>query len=71
MKPSNKGHFSGPANVIRVQQWRQQNPGYWKRQVRVLTHAHLPFSFVRFAFFLNRVNLLLRMHSKHCTYLVA
>ncbi len=32
MKPQNKGHFSGPANVIRVQQWRQQNPEYWKRK---------------------------------------
>ncbi len=32
MKPQNKNHFSGPANVIRVQQWRQQNPGYWKRK---------------------------------------
>ena len=30
MKPQNKDHFSGPANVIRVQQWREQNPGYWK-----------------------------------------
>jgi len=32
MKPQNKGHFSGPENVIRVQQWRQQNPGYLKRK---------------------------------------
>ena len=32
MKPQNKDHFSGPANVIRVQQWRQKNPGYWKRK---------------------------------------
>jgi len=32
MKPKNKDYFSGPANVIRVQQWRQQNPGYWKRK---------------------------------------
>jgi len=32
MKPKNKDHFSGPENVIRVQQWRQQNPGYWKRK---------------------------------------
>ncbi len=32
MKPKNKGHFSGSANVIRVQQWRQQNPGYGKRK---------------------------------------
>ncbi len=30
MKPNNKDHFSGSENVIRVQQWRQQNPGYWK-----------------------------------------
>ena len=32
MKPQNKGHFSGAVNVIRVQQWRQENPGYWKRK---------------------------------------
>jgi hypothetical protein len=32
MKPKNKDHFSGPENVFRVQQWRQQNPGYWKRK---------------------------------------
>lgn len=32
MKPQNKDHFSGSANVIRVQQWRQQNPGYSKRK---------------------------------------
>ena len=32
MKPQNKGHFSGPENVIRVQQWRQENPGYGKRK---------------------------------------
>lgn len=32
MKPNNKYYFSGPANVIRVQQWREQNPGYWKRK---------------------------------------
>jgi hypothetical protein len=31
-KPQNRGHFSGPANVIRIQQWREQNPGYWKRE---------------------------------------
>ena len=31
-KPKNKDHFSGPVNVIRVQQWRQENPGYWKRK---------------------------------------
>ena len=32
IKSKNKDYFSGPANVIRVQQWRQQNPGYWKRK---------------------------------------
>ena len=32
MKPKNIDHFSGPENVIRVQQWRQQNPGYWKQK---------------------------------------
>ena len=31
-KPKNKDHFSGPVNVTRVQQWRQENPGYWKRK---------------------------------------
>ena len=31
-KAKNRDHFSGPENVIRVQQWRQLNPGYWKRR---------------------------------------
>lgn len=30
--PKNRDHFSGPENVIRVQQWREQNSGYWKRE---------------------------------------
>lgn len=29
-KPGNKDYFRGPVNVQRVQQWRKQNPGYWK-----------------------------------------
>ena len=29
-KPENKDHFKGPVNVQRVQEWRKQNPGYWK-----------------------------------------
>mgnify|MGYP006865036324 CR=1 FL=1 len=33
MKPKNIDHFSGSENVIRVQQWRQQNPGYWKQKI--------------------------------------
>jgi hypothetical protein len=31
-KPENKDHFCGPVNVQRVQEWRKQNPGYWKRK---------------------------------------
>lgn len=30
-KPENKNYFKGPVHVNRVRQWRQQNPGYWKR----------------------------------------
>jgi hypothetical protein len=29
-KPGNKNYFWGPINVQRVQEWRRQNPGYWK-----------------------------------------
>lgn len=32
IQPKNRDHFSGPENVIRVQQWRELNPGYWKRK---------------------------------------
>lgn len=31
-KAINRNHFSGSENVIRVQQWREQNPGYWRRK---------------------------------------
>ncbi len=31
-KPENRDHFSGPENVVRVQEWRQENPCYWKRR---------------------------------------
>ena len=31
-KPKNQDYFSGPANVVRVQEWRRVNPGYWKRK---------------------------------------
>ena len=30
-KPGNEDYFRGSANVARVQRWRKQNPGYWKR----------------------------------------
>ena len=29
-KPDNKNYFRGALNVQRVQEWRRQNPGYWK-----------------------------------------
>ena len=32
LEPKNRDYFSGPANVIRVQQWRQQNPDYSTRK---------------------------------------
>lgn len=31
-KPENRDHFSGPEHVTRVQEWRQDNPGYWKQR---------------------------------------
>jgi hypothetical protein len=33
-KPGNQDHFCGSANVERVRQWRDKNPGYWKRPAR-------------------------------------
>ena len=30
-KEKNRDYFSGSEHVIRVQQWRKENPGYWKR----------------------------------------
>jgi len=30
-KEENKNYFKGPDNVKRVQQWRKNNPGYWKK----------------------------------------
>ncbi len=32
-KPENKNYFHGPENVQRVQQWREQNPGYWRKNM--------------------------------------
>ena len=31
-KPKNRDYFSSQEHVIRVQEWRQENPGYWKRR---------------------------------------
>lgn len=30
-KPENRDYFSGPSNVARVQEWRKNHPGYWKK----------------------------------------
>ena len=30
-KPENQGYFRGPENVARVQAWRADHPGYWRR----------------------------------------
>jgi hypothetical protein len=30
-KPVNRDYFRSPENVIRVQQWRSENPGYWTK----------------------------------------
>lgn len=31
-KSQNRDYFSGSDNVQRVQRWRRQNPGYWKKR---------------------------------------
>ena len=31
-KPENKDYFVGQENSERVRQWRQRNPGYWRRK---------------------------------------
>ena len=33
-KPENTAHFGGPDQVERVRQWRQANPGYWRKHKR-------------------------------------
>lgn len=33
-KPGNEDYFCGQANTQRVKEWRQENPGYWKRSKR-------------------------------------
>jgi hypothetical protein len=30
-KPANRDYCSGPTQVERVRQWRQDHPGYWRR----------------------------------------
>jgi hypothetical protein len=31
-KPDNQDYFRGPDNVERVQRWRKDHPGYWRRK---------------------------------------
>lgn len=31
-KEENKNYFRGPENVRRVQEWRKDNPGYWRKR---------------------------------------
>lgn len=31
-KPENRNHFKGAFNVHRVQAWRKENPGYWRKK---------------------------------------
>jgi hypothetical protein len=33
-QPANRDYFRDPAHVRRVQQWRKEHPGYWKRPPR-------------------------------------
>ena len=33
-KPGNGDYFRGPENIQRVQEWRSEHPGYWKRRPR-------------------------------------
>jgi hypothetical protein len=33
-KPGNGDYFRGPENIQRVQEWRAEHPGYWKRRSR-------------------------------------
>jgi hypothetical protein len=32
-KEENLDHFRGPVNVRRVQEWRKNHPGYWRRKI--------------------------------------
>ncbi len=38
-KPDNRNYFRGPDNVQRVQQWRKDNPGYWRQKPKTNSDA--------------------------------
>ncbi len=35
LQPQNRDYFQGPEQIRRVQQWRESNPGYWKKKPTV------------------------------------
>ncbi len=35
-KPQNQDYFRGPYNVKRVQRWRKEHPGYWRKKSMAL-----------------------------------
>ena len=43
-KPENRAVYGGAENVKRVQEWRRQHPGYWRRSVKrknaLQDHSH-------------------------------
>lgn len=43
-KPENQDYFRGPENVLRVQAWRADHPGYWRRSAGqgTVAPAHAP-----------------------------
>lgn len=41
-KPPNQDYFRGPENVQRVQAWRAEHPGYWKRSPRNARQSATP-----------------------------
>ena len=38
-KPENRNYFCGPINIQRVQQWRKEHPGYWRRKSKKTVSA--------------------------------
>lgn len=34
-KAENRDHFNGRVNLLRVQDWRDTHPGYWRKRTRI------------------------------------
>lgn len=43
-RKSKKGrdYYLGPANALRVKEWRREHPGYWKRKSKIALQDQLP-----------------------------